>query len=378
LAGEREANEMASESILKLSPGARRMITSAIVGTGLLTGGCNVLIQAPIGPEKPALTPLAPTPTLPTLDPTEAPITLTPTVVNPATQELTLVSPTEMATEMPTLTLTPEPTATLKPESTATVKATATSEFSIEEEANMEAIAARMADYLNSTGDFTYEKMRENMYKRDWITDKNFLQNGIYRCSFDLTSIYITGFNLGLVNLENRQIIIFGTQDTEARRIVVPVQFMPEGYNNDQVTTGIFIGTSDSIEGTQSLIKSKAQFEKIMSEGIGKAFAVEMSTVGLFEMAKIRGFEIIASRLDYAKKIDLYLPANLNMIHSVWRSTSYGTEEKGSYFYINQYIDSTGGSQTPRLIIDSLADLKNLEGVFDKLPLTHSLAIASK
>jgi len=36
----------------------------------------------------------------------------TPTVQNPATQELTLVSPTEVASELPTLTLTPEPTAT--------------------------------------------------------------------------------------------------------------------------------------------------------------------------------------------------------------------------------------------------------------------------
>jgi len=48
--------------------------------------------------------------------PTEANYELTPTVVNPATQELTLVSPTEVATEMPTITLTPEPTATINPE----------------------------------------------------------------------------------------------------------------------------------------------------------------------------------------------------------------------------------------------------------------------
>ena len=44
--------------------------------------------------------------------PTDANYELTPTVVNSATQELTLVSPTELATEMPTITLTPEPTAT--------------------------------------------------------------------------------------------------------------------------------------------------------------------------------------------------------------------------------------------------------------------------
>ena len=37
------------------------------------------------------------------------------TVQNPATQELTLVSPTEVAIEMPTITLTPEPTATVLP-----------------------------------------------------------------------------------------------------------------------------------------------------------------------------------------------------------------------------------------------------------------------
>ena len=44
----------------------------------------------------------------------------TPIVVNPATQELTLVSPTEVAIEMPTITLTPEPTATVLPTETAT------------------------------------------------------------------------------------------------------------------------------------------------------------------------------------------------------------------------------------------------------------------
>ncbi len=51
---------------------------------------------------------------------------LTPTVENPATQELTLVSPTEVATEMPTITLTPEPTATATetPEPTPTVEPT--------------------------------------------------------------------------------------------------------------------------------------------------------------------------------------------------------------------------------------------------------------
>ena len=40
----------------------------------------------------------------------------------PATQELTLVSPTEMATEIPTITLTPEPTATATATATATEK----------------------------------------------------------------------------------------------------------------------------------------------------------------------------------------------------------------------------------------------------------------
>jgi len=44
--------------------------------------------------------------------PTDATYEVTPTIVDPATQELTLVSPTEVATEMPTITLTPEPTAT--------------------------------------------------------------------------------------------------------------------------------------------------------------------------------------------------------------------------------------------------------------------------
>ena len=55
--------------------------------------------------------------------PTDANYELTPTVINPATQELTLVSPTEVATEIPTLTLIPEPTATatLEPTVTATV-----------------------------------------------------------------------------------------------------------------------------------------------------------------------------------------------------------------------------------------------------------------
>jgi hypothetical protein len=44
--------------------------------------------------------------------PTEATYELTPTAENPATQELTLVHETEVATEMPTITLTPEPTPT--------------------------------------------------------------------------------------------------------------------------------------------------------------------------------------------------------------------------------------------------------------------------
>jgi|GEM_PF-2612192 hypothetical protein len=44
--------------------------------------------------------------------PTEKVIGTTTIVENPATEELTLVSPTVVATEMPTITLTPEPTAT--------------------------------------------------------------------------------------------------------------------------------------------------------------------------------------------------------------------------------------------------------------------------
>ena len=56
-------------------------------------------------------------------------IELSPAVENPATEELTLVPETEVATEMPTITLATEPTATLKPESTATVIETKTAEL---------------------------------------------------------------------------------------------------------------------------------------------------------------------------------------------------------------------------------------------------------
>lgn len=62
-----------------------------------------------------------------TLVPTVSNVESTPTVQNRATQELTLVSPTEVATEMPTFTLTPEPTAT----ATATEMPTPTKEKSL-------------------------------------------------------------------------------------------------------------------------------------------------------------------------------------------------------------------------------------------------------
>ena len=59
--------------------------------------------------------------------PTDAPIELMPTVVNPATQELTLVPETEVATQMPTIiTLISEPTKTDTLEPTATEMPTPT------------------------------------------------------------------------------------------------------------------------------------------------------------------------------------------------------------------------------------------------------------
>jgi len=64
--------------------------------------------------------------------PTDAPIELMPTVVNPATQELTLVPETEVATQMPTIiTLISEPTKTDTLEPTATEMPTPTKEKSL-------------------------------------------------------------------------------------------------------------------------------------------------------------------------------------------------------------------------------------------------------
>src|SRR5450830_1422549 len=79
-----------------------------------LTASCTPeMINAIITTPTPEVSPLPSDITkTPTLSSTEAPVELTPIVENSATQELTMVSPTEVATEMPTLTLTLEPTAT--------------------------------------------------------------------------------------------------------------------------------------------------------------------------------------------------------------------------------------------------------------------------
>ncbi len=88
-----------------------------------LTAGCTVEIINTITKtaETPELSPLSPDLTkTPTLSPTDVNYELTPTVQNSATEELTLVPPTEVATDIPIITLAPEPTATATEMSTPT------------------------------------------------------------------------------------------------------------------------------------------------------------------------------------------------------------------------------------------------------------------
>ena len=95
-----------------------------MLATGCIATEQGGQVQAKISDEPTKTSPLSPDFTkTPAPLSTEANYELTPTIVNPATQELTLVSPTEVATEMPTIiTLTSEPTITqtLEPTATAT------------------------------------------------------------------------------------------------------------------------------------------------------------------------------------------------------------------------------------------------------------------
>lgn len=86
--------------------GVNRGVAGLTVLSLLATAGCMAIeggqvVVAKIPDEPTKTSPLSPDLTkTPTPSPTEAPVKLTPIVVNPATQELTLVSPTEVATEI--------------------------------------------------------------------------------------------------------------------------------------------------------------------------------------------------------------------------------------------------------------------------------------
>lgn len=89
--------EKKSESIVYLFPKVKKVIAGGIIAISLVTG-CHMVVDT-LPPEKPIIT----SPGIPTqdpetnTDPTQATYEVTPTVQNPATQELTLVSPTEVA-----------------------------------------------------------------------------------------------------------------------------------------------------------------------------------------------------------------------------------------------------------------------------------------
>lgn len=109
-----EKNNSVKNEVNKInSKIAKSVFRISLAGSILLGSSACVPIDSIIVTPAPEVSPLPSESTkTPILLPTESPIELTPTVVNTATQELTLVSPTEVATEMPTITLTPEPTAT--------------------------------------------------------------------------------------------------------------------------------------------------------------------------------------------------------------------------------------------------------------------------
>ena len=90
--------EKKSDSIINfLSPKVKKAIAGGMVAASLATG-CNVLVEA-LPPERPIIT-LTSIPTKDpetNTDPIQATNEVTPTVQNPATPELTLVSPTEVA-----------------------------------------------------------------------------------------------------------------------------------------------------------------------------------------------------------------------------------------------------------------------------------------
>lgn len=109
-----EKNIKIENNVNKINSKIAKNVFRVGLATSMLLGapGC-VATQNILTTPTPEISPLpADSTKAPTLSPTEAPIELTPVITNPATQELTLVPPTEVATEIPVVTLAPEPTAT--------------------------------------------------------------------------------------------------------------------------------------------------------------------------------------------------------------------------------------------------------------------------
>ena len=119
--------------------GAKLLILAILVG---LLSSCGLVIQEPVV--------------------TGTAIETTSIVENPATQELTLVSPAEVATEMPTNTLTPEPTAT----ATEVLEA---GEISLERK---QEIVDRVNAFINAEGQYSDEELRKDPTWFDLDTDE--------------------------------------------------------------------------------------------------------------------------------------------------------------------------------------------------------------
>jgi len=112
-----EKNNSVKNEVNKInSKIAKSVFRISLAGSILLGSSACVPIDSIIVTPAPEVSPLPSDLTkTPALSPTEAPVELTPIVENTATQELTLVSPTEVATEIPIFTLTSEPTAIVLP-----------------------------------------------------------------------------------------------------------------------------------------------------------------------------------------------------------------------------------------------------------------------
>jgi len=153
---------------------------------------------------------------------------------------------TPTATATPTLipTATPSPTATVEPTSTPTPQKREAAAGILKGQAKIEAeVNQRFEDFLNGTGEFTEEKIRNEgltsfyTYNKD-LGCMNMEQEDVFN---------VQGVMLYYKKVDNGEVFAFGTKDKNGKRMIVPIELPSQLFIKSIGKTGFGIYSESSL-----------------------------------------------------------------------------------------------------------------------------------